>query len=195
MLKVAITGGIGTGKTTVANIFQILGIPVYFSDRAAKALMHTDPELIAAIQQHFGSEAYESGRLNRAFLSEQVFQDPAKLDLLNSLVHPAVFRDQARWIGEQSAPYVLFESAIIYEIKRANAFDAVIVVDAPEELRISRVMSRDSVDESAIRQRMAAQLPQQQKVEQADIVIHNNGKDSLIKQALEVHQLLVAQNR
>jgi len=191
MLKVAITGGIGTGKTTVAKLFELQGIPVYYSDERAKLLMHSDEHLKKEIKDAFGADSYsEEGQLNRAYLAEKVFKDSEQLALLNSFVHPAVARDQENWFSQLEATYALVESAIIVEIGRADDFDKLIVVDATETIRIERVSNRDGANETSIRKRMEAQMPQSEKLKHAHFIVQNDGDKSLIKQVLEIDQQL-----
>ena len=197
MLRIGITGGIGSGKTTVCKIFETLQIPVYYADDRAKWLMVNSPTLQNGIRQLFGKKAYgEDGSLNRAHISSIAFKDTAKLQKLNALVHPAVFVDEENWQQEQLAlgvPYTIKEAALIYESGSHQTLDEVIVVTAPEELRIDRVMKRDGLPAEAIRDRIARQMPEEEKVARADYVIHNDGEQSLIKQVLAIHRQLIDQ--
>lgn len=197
MLRIGITGGIGSGKTTVCKIFETLEIPVYYADDRAKWLMVNSPTLQNGIRQLFGKKAYgEDGSLNRAHISSIAFKDTAKLQKLNALVHPAVFVDGENWQQEQLAlgvPYTIKEAALIYESGSHQTLDKVIVVTAPEELRIDRVMKRDGLAAEAIKDRIARQMPEEEKVARADYVIHNDGEQSLIKQVLAIHHQLIDQ--
>ena len=197
MLRIGITGGIGSGKTTVCKIFETLQIPVYYADDRAKWLMVNSPTLQNGIRQLFGKKAFgEDGSLNRAHISSIAFKDTAKLQKLNALVHPAVFVDGENWQQEQLAlgvPYTIKEAALIYESGSHQTLDKVIVVTAPEELRIDRVMKRDGLPAEAIRDRIARQMPEEDKVARADYVIHNDGEQSLIKQVLAIHHQLIDQ--
>ncbi len=194
MLKVGVTGGIGSGKTTVCRIFETLGIPVYYADDRAKWLMAHDPELKAAITGLFGAGAYSpEGALNRKYIANIVFRNSEKLEALNGLVHPAVFADGERWNEAQQqkgAPYTIKEAALIFESDSHQALDKVITVTAPEALRIERVMERDGADREAIRARMARQLPEVEKAARSDYVIINDGRHSLIQQVLKIHREL-----
>ncbi len=191
-LQVGITGGIGSGKTTVCRLFEVLGIPVYYADERAKQLMVEDEALVRQIRDSFGDKAYtEEGQLNRAYLADIVFSNPEKLQQLNALVHPAVGRDSRRWHEEQTdAPYTLREAALIFESGSFRQLDKVITVTAPKELRIERVMRRDQVDREAVTARMENQLPEEEKVKRADYVIYNDGRRSLIHQVWAIHQWL-----
>lgn len=187
MLRIGLTGGIGSGKTTVARIFEVLGIPVYYADDAAKRLMNTDEALKAAIVEAFGREAYTEGSLNRAFLASIVFNDPAKLALLNSLTHPATIQDANQWMERQHAPYTIKEAALIFESGSDEHLDFVIGVSAPEKLRIHRVMQRDGVTESGIRSRMARQMDEALKMEKCDFLVINDEHHPVIQQVLDLH--------
>lgn len=194
MLKVGITGGIGSGKTLVCGIFKTLGIPVYAADDRAKALMQTDPELIAAIKARFGDETYNNGVLNRAYLSQVVFNNAEAIKDLNALVHPAVGKDAEAWQAQQTgAPYTLREAALLFESGSYKRLDKIIVVMAPQEVRIERVMKRDSVSREQVLARINNQWPQEEKVALADYVINNDGKQSLITQVMDLHQTLLIQ--
>ena len=143
VLHLGLTGGIGSGKTTVAKIFELLGVPVYYADDAAKRIMNEDDELKTAIQKQFGREAYDNGELNRAYLSARVFNDPFQLEILNSLVHPATIRDAAKWMSQQKTSYTIKEAALIFESGSAEYLDYVIGVYSPADLRIKRTMERN----------------------------------------------------
>lgn len=196
MLKVGITGGIGSGKTTVCKIFATLGIPIYYADDRAKWLMVNSPALQTGITNLFGKESYnEDGQLNRAYIGGIAFKHPKKLHKLNALVHPAVFVDGENWQQEQSAlqvPYTLKEAALLYESGSHKFLDKMIVVTAPEEMRIERVLKRDGLDREAIQDRIARQMPESEKVAQADYIITNDGQQLLIPQVLGIHQQLLA---
>ena len=178
MLKVGITGGIGSGKSTVCKIFEELGVPVYYADDRAKYLMQHEHYLIDLIKMNFGEEVYENGKLNRALLAEKVFNNKAKLELLNSLVHPAVFRDTERWVEEQKAKgvkYGIKEAALLIETGSYKTLDKLIVVTAPLEVRVNRVSQRDNSSPEAVLARVRHQLPEEDKLKLADFVIENNG--------------------
>lgn len=194
MLKIGITGGIGSGKTTVCRIFASLGIPVYNADQRAKWLMTNDVELVQAIKDLFGASSYyEDGQLNRQHLSDIIFAEPEKREQLNALVHPAVWRDGDRWNeSQQQTPYTLKEAALIFESGGNKLLDKIIVVTAPEDLRITRVVRRDGVERAAVKARIAAQMPESEKVALADYVITNDGKQLLIPQVLEIHRELIS---
>ncbi len=189
MLKLGITGGIGSGKSTVCEIFKSLGIPIYSADDRAKALMTEDEELIRSVKALFGDEAYlPDGSLNRSYIASIVFNNAQKLELLNALVHPAVFRDFARWSAEQSSPYVIKEAALLFESGSFRDLDYVATVSAPQKLRVERSMKRDKASAEAIKARMKKQWSEKQRLEAADFVLKNDGEHPLIPQVLELHQ-------
>ena len=179
MLKIGVTGGIGSGKSTVCRLFAARGIAVYDTDAAAKRLMAEDAALRRAIEARFGEESYQEGALNRPWLARQVFGDEAALQALNRLVHPAVIADFERWATEQQSAYVVVESAILYEAGLDRAVDKVVAVLAPERLRIERAMQRDGATEVQIRSRMAAQLSDEELHRRADVALVNIFEEDL----------------
>lgn len=195
MLKIGITGGIGSGKTTICKIFEKLDIPVYYADDRAKGLMVENEELIDNIKTLFGVESYlENGQLNRAHIANIVFNDQAKLKQLNGLVHPAVHQDANNWAAEQAqknVPYALREAALIFEGGGNRYLDKVITVFADKEIRLKRVMARDKSSQAAVEARMNKQMPEEEKIKLADFVIYNNGTESLEEQVLKIHGLLI----
>ena len=193
-LHYCLTGNIGSGKTTVAKQFELLGIPVYYADAAAKRLMHDDAELQAALIDRFGPETYHSdGQLNRAHLA-QAFADETALNDLNNLVHPAVHRDSAAWRrANGDAPYTLYEAAITLELGREKDFTGIIVVHAPEAERRRRVLLRDSATPEQFAARAARQWSDERKLAAADHVIQNAGRELILPQILHLHALLARQ--
>lgn len=190
MLKIGLTGGIGSGKTTVAKIFETLGIPVYYADQEAKILMQTNPFLIQAIKNHFGEAAYVEGKLNRSFLSEIVFQDRSKLDLLNSLVHPFTIEDGKNWMKQQITPYAIKEAALIFESGSHAEFDFIIGVEAPLSLRLARTMQRDNQTREQVLNRIDKQLDDLIKIKLCDFVVSNDEQQLLIPQVNAVDKKL-----
>ncbi len=188
MKQIGLTGGIGCGKSYVAKLFRELGIPVYEADSAARRLQEYDVHLIAAMKNLFGSEAYlENGKLNSKAIGAQVFADAEKMKQLNALVHPAVKTDFRNWINAQhNVPFILKEAAILFESGTNEGLDAVIVVTAPEDLRIRRVMERDNIAAADVQKRMAAQWPEAEKIKRATFVIHNDEQQLLLPQVLTV---------
>ena len=198
MIKVGITGGIGSGKSTVAKVFEVLGIPVYYADDAAKSIMNDDEELKQKIKTQFGEEVYKNGQLDRKALADIVFNNPAKLQLLNALVHPATLKDAAQWMerhavsGAQSTPYSIKEAALIFESGAQEQLDYVIGVYAPTPLRIQRTMQRDGVTRDEVISRMNKQIDETIKMRLCDFVIKNDEQELLIPQVIAVHQHLLS---
>ncbi len=192
MLKIGLTGGMGSGKTTVAQIFETLAIPVYYADQAAKDLMNTNSLLKKQIVDAFGPETYKDGKLDRAYLANIVFNNNDKLNLLNSIVHPATLTDAKAWMQNQKAPYAMKEAAIIFETNMEGTFDFIIGVTAPESLRLERVIKRDQITEDQVFQRMHQQMDESEKINRCDFVIINDGIRALIPQVLNIHNTLLS---
>jgi dephospho-CoA kinase len=194
MFKVGITGNIGSGKTTVCKIFEVLGIPVFYADDAAKDVMVADAELIAGIKQAFGNESYfEDGTLNRKHIAGIVFNNKDELAKLNALVHPAVFRAFDAWmLNQKSAPYVLKEAAILFESGSYKKCDRAIMVTAPLELRIKRVTTRDGITADEVKSRNDRQFSEEKKLAMANDVIINDDTQLVIPQVLKLHELYLS---
>jgi dephospho-CoA kinase len=191
MLRVGLTGGIGSGKTTVAKIFELLNVPVYYADDASKRLYHTDKDLIDSIKKNFGEDVYTGDQLNRSKLAAIVFNDPAKLDLLNQLVHPPTIRDAEEWMKKQTAPYVIKEAALLFESGSASGLDYIIGVKAPSHYRIKRVMERDGLTREEILNRANRQIDEDIKMRLCDYIIVNNDQELVIPQVLALHDQLL----
>lgn len=191
MLKVGLTGGIGSGKSTVAKVFETLGIPVYYADDAAKKLMNTDPGLKASLVKHFGEDTYQNHELNRKYLASVVFSNKEKLELLNSLIHPVTIRDAEEWMKKQTAPYIIKEAALLFESGAADHLDVVVGVYAPRDVCVKRVMERDGLTEEDVLKRMNRQLDDEMKLKRCNYVITNNEEELLIPQVLKLHQLFL----
>lgn len=190
-VKIGVTGGIGSGKSTVCRMFAMLGVPVYDSDERAKWLMAHDGVLIERIKEAFGPEAYAGGEPDRAFLASRVFGDKAALAKLNSLVHPAVMCDFDDWTARQSgSPYVILESAIIFEAGLKDRLDSVVVVSAPAELRLKRVEVRDNTCRTKVEARMANQMGDEERELLADYVIRNDERELVWEQVLALDATL-----
>lgn len=194
MLKLGITGGMGSGKTTACRLFELWGIPVYYADIRAKALMTEDAALRKALTGLFGKEIYlADGALNRPHLAGLVFQNEPMLNKLNSLVHPAVKHDYERWhLKQKNVPYTIKEAALMFESGSYKQLDAVITVTAPIELRIQRTMQRDRTTREAVLHRIRHQLGETERNRRAQYVLHNNEHHSLIEQVAFLHQQLIS---
>lgn len=185
MKKVGITGNIGSGKTTVCQIFENIGVPVYYADKRAKELMQSSDELKKRIQDEFGKDMYRDGEIDRKKLAANVFNDEKALRKLNSLVHPHVFEDLNNWMQKRESEkhaFALEEAALTFEAGHSSYFDIMVTVTANENILIDRVMKRDDVTKAEVEQRLSRQMPQIEKAMQSDIIILNDGKHSLIFQ-------------
>ncbi len=183
--RIALTGGMGAGKSVVAKVLTALGWAVYDSDTQAKRLMNEGPELVAAIKAHFGPQAYNASGLNRAYVSGRAFHNPDDLEVLNQLVHPAVHQDFEEWAAAQTAPVIVNEAALLIQTGRYKAFDATVVVTAPEALRIQRVLARDPQrTEADVWGILDIQWPEEKLVALADYVLNNDERSLLLPQVL-----------
>lgn len=191
MFKAGITGGIGSGKSIVANIFRILGVPVYNADTAAKRLMQEDSVIKKQIIELFGNEAYLKDILNTSYISAAVFANPDKLEQLNNIVHPATINDAKEWFSKQTAPYILKEAALLFESGSSKDVDYVIGVSAPAPLRIKRVMERNKITAEEVKKRMKNQIDETIKMRLCDTVINNDDLHLIIPQVLQVHHTLI----
>lgn len=191
-LKVGVTGGIGSGKTTVCKIFNTLGVPIYYADDRAKQLMVENNQLIAEIKEVFGKEAYfGDGQLNRKYISAVAFQDSSKLKALNSIVHPAVRQDAIDWQEKyKNQPYTIKEAALLFEAGSYKDLDKIITVTAPKEMRIERVMKRDLSTREEVIARIEKQWDDKVKVSMSDFVILNDYRSGLIQQIIAIHKQL-----
>lgn len=193
MLKVGLTGGIGSGKSTVARIFALLGVPVYIADLRAHRIMMSDASVQQQIIALLGSGAYlENGLPDRRFIASKVFADDTLLQGLNAIIHPAVRTDFAQWCAFQEAPYVIQEAAVLFESGGDALMDEIILVWAPEEERIRRVAERDGISRDDVFSRMRHQWPDQQKATRAQFVINNDGAHPLLRQVMDIHAALSA---
>ncbi len=190
MYKVGITGGIGSGKSSVCKMLALRGVPIYDSDSRAKQLVVTDAELVRLVSQRFGADVYVDGMLNRQVLAARVFTDKVALAELNSMVHPAVMRDFERWAAEQQTAYVVMESAIIFEAGLDDKLDAVVAVMTPRSLRLERAMQRDGATREQIEERMRTQLSDDELARRAKYAIVNISLDELDEEVEQLHRRL-----
>lgn len=191
MLRIGLTGGIGSGKSTVAKIFEVLGIPVYYADDAAKQIMNTDEELKLKIIKHFGAESYINNELNRAYISKKVFDNKENIEVLNSIVHPATIRDAENWMKNQKTAYAIKEAALIFESGSEKYLDYVIGVSAPESLRIARTMQRDNIFANEVKSRIGNQMNEEKKMRLCNFVIVNDEQQPLLPQVIALHKQLI----
>ena len=187
MIKVAITGGIGTGKTTISNMFSDKGVPVFNSDEIAKEIMNTNSVLKNEIVTAFGDKVYDKNRLNKEYLSDAIFNNETLLKKINAIVHPYVADEFNSWIKEQDSKYIIYESAIIFENQVEDFFDKIICVTASEEDVISRVMKRNNFSVDKIKSIINKQLPNDAKIQKSDYVIENINISKLSDKVLEIH--------
>lgn len=188
---VGLTGGIGSGKTTIANFFKELGVPIYIADTEAKALMNRSKVIKRKLIALFGDNAYQNGKLNRDFLSKQIFNNKDLLQKMNAIVHPKVASHFKRWVKKQEAPYVISEAAILFENGSYTKYDYIITVTAPEEVRLKRVMSRDSASKEKVKSVMNNQWKDEEKIKLSDYVIQNINLEEAKAQVLQIHQNLL----
>ena len=192
MIKVGITGGIGSGKSLVCEVFERLGVPVFYADQQAKWLYDHDQQVRQQLIRHFGPEIYDEQGLKRSLLASKIFNDPEALKKVNQIVHPPVREKFLQWCRSyQHLPYVLEEAAILFESGAHEGLDYTILVYAPEEIRIQRVMERDQVSQQEVKQRMRHQKADEDKMDQADFVLYNDGSQMLIPQILNIHRSFI----
>ncbi|MFP4621350.1 MAG: dephospho-CoA kinase [Bacteroidales bacterium] len=192
MTKVGITGGIGSGKTLICQVFEKFGIPVFYADEEAKKLLNNDPKVKEAIKEFFGSEVYNESGIDKAFLASKIFNNGDALAKVNSIVHPEVRKSFLRWARakESAYPYVIEEAAILFESGGYKDLDFSVLVYAPEELRIKRVTERDKTNREDVEARMKHQMKDEEKINMADAVIYNDESQLVIPQILRIHQQL-----
>lgn len=195
MLKVGLTGGIGSGKTTVAKIFQILGIPVFDADSNAKMLMNSDNTIRKELIQVFGENVFHAQGLNKKYLADIVFNDETKLNLLNSIVHPHTIKASDEWAKQQQSKYVIKEAALLFESGSYKELDCIIAVVSPKDIRIKRVTKRDNVTEKEVEMRIAKQQDEVLTQQLSHYIINNDDEHLVIPQVLELHQILLDKAR
>ncbi len=193
MLKIGITGGIGSGKTTVCKLFELLGIPVYYADAASKKILNEDKIAKEKIVNIFGTSILDQeGLIDRKKLGTIVFNKKVELDKLNGILHPAVGLHFEKWLKQQNAAYILKEAAILFESGAFKQVDKVITVVAPLELKISRIIQRDGISREEVLSRMKNQMTDEERVKRSDFVIHNNGLELLIPKVLALNKQLTS---
>ncbi len=192
MIKVAVTGGIGSGKSVVCKIFEKIGIPVFNADFEAKKLINTSRTIHDKLVSLFGAAIYQSnGDIHRKKMADLIFNDNFALQKVNEIVHPEVRKRFVEWAKEQNSPYIIQEAAIIFESKQTQSFDKIITVTAPLELKIERVIKRDQVSKEEVYKRIQSQLPDEIKIAKSDFVIMNDEVEMIIPQIIEIHKNLI----
>lgn len=192
MKKIGITGGIGSGKTYVASVFQSLGIPIFNADIQAKKIMTSSRKLIKLLKEEFGNDIYKDSDLNKEKLASIIFSNSDKLQKLNSLVHPTVKEEFDHWCKKQTSPYVIKEAAILFESNSHIGLDAVICVSAPLDLRMKRLLNRDDYSEKEIKKRIENQISQEEKEKLSDYIIVNDEKDLLLPKIIKFYKELLS---
>jgi len=191
MMLVGLTGGIGSGKTTVANMFMDMDVPVFIADVEAKRLMASSKVIKRKLIKLFGEEAYIDGVLNKPFIASKIFSDKEMLQNMNAIIHPKVGKQFKKWVLKQNAPYVINEVAILFENNSYKNYDCIVIVTAPEEERISRVLKRDNTSEKKIKAIIRNQWPEEDKVKRSDYVINNSTLNQTLKQVQSLHKKLL----
>ncbi|WP_435133781.1 dephospho-CoA kinase [Formosa sp. A9] len=191
MTIVGLTGGIGSGKSTVAKAFQAYGIPVYISDDEAKALMVTSSEIITELKAVFGAEAYINGALNKPYISDKIYNDKALLQKMNAIVHPRVAQHFKDWVSAQQAPYVLKEAAILFESDAHKNCNFIITVVLDKATKIERLLQRDQTTVAKIEAIMKQQWPDERRIELSDFVIENDTMEHMQRQVGQIHNTIL----
>ncbi len=191
MLKVAITGGIGSGKSLVCQVFKTLGIPIFDADAVSNQLVEHDAALKTAIIELFGKEAYKNNIYNRKYIASIVFSQAEMLQALNALIHPKAIEAAKQWFEKQQSPYAIKEAAILFESNAEKDIDIIIGVTAPEQIRVKRVMQRTGYSKEEVIKRMQQQMPDEEKMAKCNYVIQNNDTDAILPQILQIHQQLI----
>ena len=190
MKIIGLTGGIGSGKTTVAQLFSELGVPIYIADTEAKKLMDSSKVIRRKLVALLGEDAYSGTKLNRKFVADKIFNDKFLLDAVNAVIHPKVAAHFKKWVSKQKATYVIKEAAILFENGSYKDCDKVILVTAPKQMRINRVMARDNTSKAEIEQRMNHQWSDEKKLKLADIIIENIDLKTTKNRVETIHNLL-----
>lgn len=187
MIKVGLTGGIGSGKTLIGEIFERLGVPVFHADYEAKVILNSDEKVIQQIKEEFGEDIYTAQGVDRKKLAEKVFKNPDALSKINAIIHPRVRKYFMDWMKKQNAKYVLEEAAILFESNAYKEMDFTINVHADEQIRIKRVIDRDKTTSEDVKSRMRNQMSDQERIERADFTIYNDGSRMILPQVLDIH--------
>jgi dephospho-CoA kinase len=187
-MKLGVTGGIGSGKTSVCKVFSVLGIPVFFADPEANMVMNSDEKIIREIKKLAGDDLYSKGVLDRQKLASLIFNDQKLLRKVNSLVHPVVFDNFIRWTEDQNTPYVIMEAAILFESGASELVDRVATVIAPVEERIARVTQRNTLTREQVIERINNQIKDSERIKRSDYIINNSENDMIIPAIIKIHE-------
>jgi dephospho-CoA kinase len=190
-MKLGVTGGIGSGKTSVCRVFNVLGVPVFSADEEARKIMDSDPEIIEKVKSVVGKDIYQSGTLNRTELARLIFNDKNLLNEINGLVHPVVFKQFISWEKSISSPYVIMEAAILFESKASDLVDLILTVVAPVEERIERIVRRNSLTREEVIDRIKNQISDEEKIRLSDYVISNSDNEMIIPAVLKIHNEII----
>ncbi len=190
MLKIGLTGGIGSGKTTIAKIFETLNIPIYYSDYWAKYLTNNDEQIKQSLINKYGKHLYKNNKLNKNVLADIIFNNKSELEYVNSLIHPVVAEHFKNWAENQKSDYIIKEAAILFESGAYKQVDKIITVVSNIKTRIKRIKERDNIDEELILKKIKSQMPDNEKIDKSDFIIYNNENDFLIPQVLNIHNKL-----
>ena len=191
MIVLGITGGIGSGKTTVCDMFSSIGVPVYNADIEAKKIMESSEDVKSKICLKFGDKAYVGGNLNKNFISEKIFKDKSLLKEINNIVHPEVYLHFTEWQSSQKSLYVVKEVAILFELKTENEFNFILTVTSPEETRIQRIIKRDGKSKELVRSIIDNQLKDSEKIRKSDFVIVNICMEKTLKNVYDIHEKII----
>ena len=192
IIKLGVTGGIGSGKTSVCRVFSVLGIPVFSADAEAKEVMDIDTGIILRLNTITGRNLYESGSLDKALLASLIFNNRALLEKVNALVHPVVFNRFREWVRKQNAPYVIMEAAILFESGASDIVDRIITVVAPTDERIRRVIQRNNITREQVLDRMRNQMDDSERIKKSNYVISNSENDMIIPSVLKIHEDIIS---
>jgi dephospho-CoA kinase len=190
-VKIGVTGGIGSGKTSVCRVFNVLGIPVFSADSEAKRIMDSDPLVMDKVRRIAGKDVYSRGFLDRSELASIIFNDEKRLGEINKLVHPVIFTNFRKWAESSQAPYVIMEAAILFESNASESVDKIITVIAPLEERIERVTRRNLLDRDQVLERVRNQIDDQYKIKHSDWVINNSENEMIIPAILKIHEEII----
>jgi len=191
MITIGLTGGIGSGKTLISNIFKIFGISVFNADDIAKFIINNNEKVINTLKKKYGFDIYSNNIINKKKLSKIIFHNKNELDYINKLIHPLVFDNFNEWKNKQKSPYVIMEAAILFESNANKLCNKTITVFSPKQTRINRIKERDKISEDEIKKRMKHQLDENEKIKLADYIIYNDNKQAILPQIINIHNSIL----